>query len=87
MIKELIGINKLNKKKFKNKKEYYDFLMYQIQSHMVEIDELKTNEDPHLIKEAADIALLSHILAINEGADEKTFKERINKIKEKIIKK
>ena len=87
MIKELVEINKLNKKKFKNKKEYYDFLMFQIQSHMVEIDELKCNDDPHLIKESTDIALLSHILAISEGANEKTFKERINKIKEKIKKK
>ncbi len=84
MEKDVSGLNELNKKKFSSPEEYHDFLMFHIQSHLVEVSDLKANKDPHLVKELADLTLLSYMLAINEGADKNIFKERIKKIESKI---
>jgi len=84
MEKEVILLNGINKKKFSSSDEYHDFLMFHIQNHLVEINDLKANKDPHLVKEVADLTLLSYMLAINEGAGKDVFKERIKKIESKI---
>ena len=84
---EIIELDKLNKKQFSGPKDYYDFLMFHIQSHLVEIDDMKCSKDPKLEKEVADIALLSYLLAVHEGASEKDFKERIEQIKAQITEK
>lgn len=84
---EILELDKLNKKQFKEPKDYYDFLMYQIQAHLVEIDDLKISKDPHVVKEVADIALLAYMLAVHEGASAEDFRERIEKIKSKILEK
>jgi hypothetical protein len=39
--KLILEIDSQNKKKFSSKKEYYDLLMYELQSHLVELDDLK----------------------------------------------
>lgn len=83
MEKEVLLLNNLNKKKF-SADEYHDFLMYHIQSHLVEVSDLKAAKDPHLVKEMVDLTLLSYMLAVNEGASSKIFRERIKKIKSKI---
>lgn len=58
--------------------------MFHIQSHLVEVSDLKADKDPHLAKELADLTLLPYMLAVDEGADKATFKERIKKIEGKI---
>ena len=83
-LKEVDDIHELNKNRFATSKEMYDFLMFQMQSHMIEIDDLKNNRDPHYIKEIADLAILAKLLANCEGCDDKIFKERYKRFREKI---
>jgi hypothetical protein len=83
-VNQILEFDKLNKQRFPSKKEYYDFLMFQLQSHMIEIDDLKQNGDSHYVHEIADIAILAKLLALAEGADDSVFEERYNRFREKI---
>lgn len=83
-VQQLLKLDSLNKKQFSSQKDYYDFLMFQIQSHMVEIEDLKSNHDPHMVNEMVDICILSHMLAMSHGADNTVFKERYMKFESKI---
>jgi len=82
-VKEVQEIFDLNKKRFNSDKELYDFLDRQIQQHTLEIYDRKTNNDPHYLKEIADLAILTKLMAMCEGVDEKVFEERYKKFKEK----
>ena len=42
-LKEIEEIGKMSQERFQSQKEHYEFLMYQLQSHMIEIDDRKTN--------------------------------------------
>jgi hypothetical protein len=84
---ELEVVKKLtaeSKKRFKSKNEHCDFLMFQIQHHLVEINDLFGKKDPHCKKEIADLAILCQMLALNEDVNSKIFKERLVKFKNKI---
>jgi len=84
---ELDLINKLAKEsqeRFSSKAEHHDFLMFHIQHHLVEINDLMAKKDPHCKKEMADLVILCHMLAHNEEVDSKIFKERMAKFKSKI---
>ena len=83
-LKEVDDIHELNKERFATSKEMYDFLMFQMQSHMIEIDDLKTNRDPHYVKEIADLAILAKLLANCEGVDDSIYVERYKRFREKI---
>ena len=83
-LKQVTEIHEMNKSKFSSSKELYDFIMFQMQSHMIEIDDLKINGDPHHVKEVADLAILAKLLAINEGVDDSIFEERYKRFKEKV---
>jgi hypothetical protein len=76
-------IENLSKKQFQTKEEYFDFLMMEIQQHLVEINDLKENNDPHAVSEMIDLSILTRLLALQEGADKKLFNERFRKFKEK----
>jgi len=69
---------------FSTKDEHHDFLMFQIQHHLVEINDLIAKKDPHCKKEIADLAILCYMLAENEAVNSKIFKERLVKFKSKI---
>jgi len=58
--------------------------MLQIQEHLVEINDLKEEKDPHSVKEMIDLSILTRMLALNQGADKKLFNQRFNKFKKKI---
>ena len=77
----MLEIDKLDNK-FSNEKEFYDTLMFEIQSRMVMIDDMKSDKNPDVINACADIAILSKMLALHEGASEDTFKEQLTKVKE-----
>ena len=80
-------VEKLAKKsldQFSDKKEHHDFLMFEIQNHLVEINDLIAKKDPHSKKEIADLAILCQMLAINEDVNSKIFSERLVKFKSKI---
>lgn len=83
-LKEIAEIHDLNKNQFSSGKDMYDFLMFQMQSHMIEIDDRKTNGDDHYRKEIADLAILAKLLAMSEDVDDSVFKERYRRFKEKI---
>ncbi|MCK5283271.1 MAG: hypothetical protein KAK00_07725 [Nanoarchaeota archaeon] len=83
-LKEIEEIGKMSQERFQSQKEHYEFLMYQLQSHMIEIDDRKTNGDLHYLNEIADIAILAHLLAKCEGVEDSVFKERYRRFKEKI---
>ena len=57
--------------------------MLEIQKHLVEINDLKDNKDPHAVAEMIDLSILTRMLAIEEGADKKLFAERFKKFKQK----
>ena len=76
-------LDKANKERFPDKFDYYRFLMEQLQSHLVEVDELKRKGDSHYIKEIADISILVGLLALSEGADDAIFEERYKRFEEK----
>lgn len=84
-LKEIAEIDRMHKERFSSVKELYKFLMEQMQSHMIEIDDLKNNKDPHYVKEIADLAILAKLLANCEGCDDSVFEERYKKFKEKIV--
>ena len=73
-----------SQERFPDKKEHHEFLMFQIQHHFVEINDLIAKKDPHCKKEIADLAILCQMLAINEDVNSKIFKERLVKFKSKI---
>ena len=75
----------MNKERFSSSKEMYDFIMFQMQSHMIEIDDRKTNNDDHYRKEIADLAILGKLLAMCEDVDDSVFCERYKRFKEKIL--
>ena len=77
-------LEKLNKKQFPGKTAYFDFLMMEIQKHLVEINDLTERKDPHAIKEMIDLSVLTRLLALQEGATKELFDERFKKFKEKI---
>lgn len=75
---------KQSQDQFSTRNEHHDFLMFEIQGHLVEINDLVAKKDHHCKKEIADLAILCQMLAINEGVDLKIFKERLGKFKSKI---
>ena len=77
-------IERLNRKQFPDNQEYYDFLMLEIQKHLVEINDLKEKKDPHCIKETIDLSVLTRLLALQEGANKDLFSQRFKKFKQKI---
>ncbi|MFH2028291.1 MAG: hypothetical protein ABIJ08_04095 [Nanoarchaeota archaeon] len=81
--KDIQGIENLNKKRFPEKEGFNDFLIMEIQKHLVEINDLKEDNDPHYLAEMIDLSILCRLLASNEGATDKLFKERLKKFKEK----
>ncbi len=83
-LKQIAEIHELSREQFSSTKEFYEFLMYQMQSHMIEIDDLKTNGDPHYKHEIADLAILAKLLADCEGADNNIFCERYGRFRDKI---
>jgi hypothetical protein len=83
-LEALQEIYQANKERFQSPKSFYDFLMWQIQSHLVEVDDLKQNGDQHYIKEIADIAILAKLLAMSEGVDDEIFQERYKRFMEKV---
>ena len=77
-------MDKSSKNQFKDPKEYYEFLMFEIQGHIVEINDLKEEKNSHAIKEMVDLAILSKMLALHEGANKSTYSERLKKFEQKI---
>lgn len=59
-------------------------LLCRIQEHLVEIYELKEKNDPHIVNEAADLAILSQMFAFHMDADEEVFIKRLSKFDKKI---
>ena len=58
--------------------------MLQIQEHLVEINGLKEDKDPHAVKEMIDLSILARMLALQQGANKTLFDQRFNKFKKKI---
>lgn len=87
MKNKLKKLVKLNQRKKASKEELFYFLLGEIRKHIDEIKELKINNDPHVIKEIADMVLLSYMLSIHENINKGIFDERIKKIEEKMKKK
>jgi hypothetical protein len=83
-LKNVEEIRKLHAKEFPDDNDYYEFLMYQIQSHMVEINDLKENKDPHLQSEIVDLAILSQLLTMQQKTSKDIFEKRYKRFKEKI---
>ena len=83
-LKQIAKIHEMNKERFSSNNELYDFLMEQLQSHWIEVDDLKKERDPHYQKEVADLAILAKLLAMCEDVDDSVFKERYKRFKEKI---
>ena len=78
----LLDLDKINNTKYSNEKEFYDYLMFEIQSRMVEIDDCKCEKDFDNVKvAAADIAILGKLLAMNEKVNSDVFEERLVEIK------
>ncbi|MBS3158562.1 hypothetical protein J4206_04710 [Candidatus Woesearchaeota archaeon] len=77
----------LDNLQFKSSKDYYDYLMFQIQERLVAIDELKSNNTnfSELVKQVSDLAVLSKLLAISEGVDEQILNQRLQELKSKVI--
>ena len=72
---------------FKSSKDYYDYLMFQIQERLVAIDELKSGSRNFdlLSKQVADLAVFSKLLALSEGVDEQVLNQRLNELKSKVV--
>ena len=72
---------------FKSSKDYYDYLMFQIQERLVAIDELKSGSRNFdlLSKQVADLAVFSKLLALSEGVDEQVLNQRLNELKNKVV--
>jgi hypothetical protein len=83
-VTEIKEIYDLNKKRFSSTSEMYGFIMEELQSHWIEVDDLKKENDPHYQKEIADLAILAKLLALCEDVDDSIFSERYERFKEKI---
>jgi pimeloyl-CoA synthetase len=64
-------------------KDFYNHLMYRIQEKLVAINELKESNET-ITQQAGELAILSKILALKEGANEKVLNEKINILKKQI---
>lgn len=83
-INSFIKITKQSQKKFSKKEDHHDFLMFEIQKHLVEINDLTAKKEAHAKKEMADLAVLSFMLAFSDGVGERIFRERLKKFNIKI---
>ena len=83
-IQEVEHIQKLSKKQFPKKEDYHDFLMMEIQKHLVEINDLIEKRDPHATAEMIDLSILGGLVALNDGADKKLVEKRFDRFVEKI---
>ncbi|HIH43453.1 TPA: hypothetical protein HA246_07485 [Candidatus Woesearchaeota archaeon] len=77
----------LDNLQFKSSKDYYDYLMFQIQERLVAIDELKSANKSFddVLAQVSDLAVLSKMLALNEGVDEQSLNQRLQELKGKVI--
>ena len=82
--KEIGTLHRSSEKQFSTKEDHYEFLMMEIQKHLVEINDLKEDKDPHLVSEIADLSVLTRMLALNQDATKSIFSERFKKFKKKI---
>ncbi|MBU1705033.1 MAG: hypothetical protein KJ922_06740, partial [Nanoarchaeota archaeon] len=80
-LKKVAEIRALHAKEFPDSEQYYEFLLYQIQSHIVEINDLKENKDPHLKSEIVDLAILSQLLTMQQDTPKDIFQKRYGRFK------
>lgn len=81
---KLKKVFKLNQEQFPGENELHGFLLFEIQKHLVEINDLLDKKDNHYRKEMADLTILTHMLACCNDADSKIFGERLEKFKSKV---
>jgi hypothetical protein len=82
---ELLGIDKLSNTKFKEQKQFYDYLMFEMQSRIVDIDDCKCSKDDiNSKKVAADMAIIARLIAMNEGVTTEIMEQRLVEIQKKI---
>jgi len=62
----------------------YDFIMMEIQKHLLEIHDLTEKKDSHAVAEIVDLSILTRMLARLQGATPSLTNDRFNKFKEKI---
>lgn len=84
MKEKLAELVKLNAQKKGSKEKLFYFILDRLRLHIDEVRGLKLNNDPHVLKEIADMVLLSHMLGINEGMGDDDLAERLKKIEGKI---
>lgn len=83
MEKEIDELLEMDRKAYSDS-ELCRCLLCMIQEHLVEIYELKEQNNPHIIEESADLAILARMFAKHMDADEEVFKRRLLKFREKI---
>jgi|TARA_B100001971_G_C17968103_1_gene420910 hypothetical protein len=79
-ITELQSLEDINKEKYP-KKDAYDDLMFEIQKHLVDINDLKEKNSSKTVSKIVDLSILTGMLALHEGASKKLFNERREKFK------
>lgn len=72
---------------FKSSKDYYDYLMFQIQEKLVAIDELKSANKSFddVLLQVAELAAFSKLLALNQGIDEQFLNQKMEELKAKVL--
>lgn len=66
---------------FKDKKEFTNFGIGQIEKHIPELRELLESKDSHLKKELIDVYVWSKMLLINEGVSDEMISKRVDEFK------
>lgn len=84
------GINniiELDKRQFNNKKKYFEFILKEIERHILLLRDLEEKKETRLRSEIIDVYVWAKILLKTEKINKKEVNKRISYFKKKIIEK
>ncbi len=68
-----------HKARFASQADFFDWVMMEIQSHMIQVEDLRREKDPEMEAEIADLAALALLLAKAHAVEEKEILQRATK--------
>ncbi len=76
---ELQTIAKEYRSRYASDSEFFDTVMMEIQSRMIEVDDLRRERDPAMVEHLADLAAFALILAHAHNLDDQRLATRAKK--------
>jgi len=85
MEKEIKDLFKFKRAYYKNREDFFDFGLKEIEYHVPELQELDKKKDEHLYAEIADVYIWSSMLLLNDKVGKEIVLARVKKFKAKTL--